>query len=74
MPVRRLASPCAARVAATVATAAAALLGAAPAHAAPSLVLPNGLTEPTGIVQTPDGSLWVSDAGAAERRLTVLSR
>jgi hypothetical protein len=98
MPVRRLTSPCAARVAATVVTAAAALLRAAPAHAAaPSLVLPNGLTEPTGLVQTPDGSLWVSDAvkgicridleptpavvddgalysGAAERRLTVLSR
>jgi hypothetical protein len=72
MPIRRPSSPRPARTAAAVTAAAAALaVPAAPAHAAPELVLPSGLTEPAGLAQTPDGSLWVSDGAKGICRIDL---
>src|SRR5215218_1614580 len=72
MPNRRLIRPRPARTAAALlAAAAAAALSAGPAHAAPALVLPGGLTEPAGLAQTPDGSLWVSDGAKGICRIDL---
>jgi hypothetical protein len=48
----------------SAATAAGSLAAAVPAVAAPLEIVPRGagLTAPTGVVETPDGALWVNDS------------
>jgi hypothetical protein len=64
-PHRRRRRPASRRALAllTAATAAGSLAAAAPAFAAPDLLVPrgSGLSAPTGVAQTPDGARWVSD-------------